>query len=199
MRLRFSRAQRATWLAALAGSLLAVGCGRSELPDLGVVPDFSLTERSEHPVTATDLTGSVWVVNFFFTSCPDVCPTLSRQMARLQRELPAERTDVRFLSIAVDPERDTPARLRTYADELSATPQWWFVTGPRAVIGTLLRDGFKLAWADGGPTTAPITHSDRFVLLDRERHIRGYYHGLEAEDLSRLSRDAVALAAATAP
>jgi protein SCO1/2 len=68
------------------------------------------------------------------------------------------------------------------------------VTGPRDAVATLLRDGFRVAFADNGPPTAPITHSDRFVLVDPQLGIRGYYHGSDEADLQRLAHDARALA-----
>jgi protein SCO1/2 len=89
--------------------------------------------------------------------------------------------------------RDTPDVLRTYAAQAGAGEHWLFLTGERTSVSTLLRDGFKVAWADDGPPTSPITHSDRFVLVDRALRIRGYYHGTDADDLARLARDAVRL------
>jgi len=72
-------------------------------------------------------------------------------------------------------------------------PDQVLLTGPRDQVVSLLKDGFKVAYADDGPAEAPITHSDRLVLVDRERRIRGYYHGREAEDLARLTHDAQTL------
>src|SRR5205823_5468628 len=83
--------------------------------------------------------------------------------------------------------------LRDYATRAGAGPGWLFVTGSRDALTTLLRDGFKVAWADDGPPTSPITHSDRFVLVDRDLRIRGYYHGTDPADVARLGRDAAAL------
>ena len=71
------------------------------------------------------------------------------------------------------------------------------MTGPRDAVAALLRDGFRVAFADDGPPTAPITHSDRFVLVDPALAIRGYYHGTDEDDLQRLARDARALAGAS--
>jgi protein SCO1/2 len=169
------------------------GCRAPELPVLGTVPPFSLTERSGRPVRAEDLVGRVWVADFVFTRCPDVCPALTRRMARLQ-SLAGDGADaVRLVSFSVDPSHDTPEVLRVYAAHAGARDDWLFVTGPRDAMATLLKDGFRVAFADDGPPTAPITHSDRFVLVDRELRIRGYYHGGDAEDVERLAGDATAL------
>jgi len=80
-----------------------------------------------------------------------------------------------------------------YATRAGARPGWLFVTGPRDAVAALLRDGFHVAFADDGPRPAPITHSDRFVLVDGELRIRGYYHGSDEADVARLVRDTTAL------
>ena len=97
---------------------------------------------------------------------------------------------------SVDPAHDTPEVLLDYARRAGAGDGWLFVTGPREALAALLRDGFKVAWADDGPPASPITHSDRFVLVDRALRIRGYYHGTQPDDVARLARDALALGAA---
>jgi len=169
-----------------------LGCGAKEPPVLGTVPDFSLTERSGSVVHAGDLDGSIWIAGFIFTRCPDVCPALTARMADLQKALAGEPA-IQLVSISVDPTHDTPAILRDYAAQAGANNDWLFLTGPRDQVASLLKDGFKVAYADDGPAEAPITHSDRLVLVDRERRIRGYYHGREAEDLARLTHDAQTL------
>lgn len=182
-------------LAALLLATLA-GCGREPLPVLGTIPDFTLTERSGEPVGAKDLAGDVWVADFIFTRCPDVCPALSARMAALRKQLAAAGGEpVTMVSISVDPGHDTPEVLAAYAGRFGAGTDWLFLTGPRPAIETLLRDGFKVAFADGGPPTAPITHSDRFVLVDRALRVRGYYHGTDQADVRQLAADIATLRA----
>jgi protein SCO1/2 len=161
---------------------------------LGVVPAFSLTERAGTPVTQDALRGKVWIADFIFTRCPDVCPVLTTRMRGLQKTLDAARAEVALVSFTVDPGHDTPEVLRTYATAHGAAPGWLFVTGDRDVIAGLLRDGFHVAFADDGPPSGPITHSDRFVLIDEQLRIRGYYHGDDPQDLARLAEDARRLA-----
>jgi protein SCO1 len=134
------------------------------------------------------------VADFIFTRCPDVCPVLTARMRDLQKTLDANRADVTLVSISVDPGHDTPEILRDYATQHGAGPGWHFVTGPRDALAALLRDGFHVAFADDGPETGPITHSDRFVLVDADLRIRGYYHGSDPADLERLADDARHLA-----
>ncbi len=179
-------------LAALA-SWLALRSRAQPLPMLGTVPAFSLTERGGNAVSAADLAGHVWIADFVFTRCPDFCPVLTTRMAGLQRAIAPGRDPVRLVSFSVDPAHDTPEELRAYAARAGAGDGWLFLTGSRAALAALLRDGFKVAWADDGPPSSPITHSDRFVLVDPRLRIRGYYHGTDPADLARLVRDAAAL------
>ena len=190
--------RRAAWITAV---LLGIGVATwivlrarpASLPVLGAVPAFSLTERDGSAITADRLAGRVWIADFVFTRCPDICPVLSARMASLQKTLPAASDPVRLVSFSVDPAHDTPEALREYGTRFGAGADWLFVTGPRDALAALLRDGFKVAYADDGPPTSPITHSDRFVLVDRALRIRGYYHGTDSADLARLARDAAAL------
>lgn len=169
-----------------------LGCRGAEPPVLGTVPGFALTERSGSSVRARDLEGSVWIAGFIFTRCPDICPALTARMADLQKAL-AGAEPIRLVSFSVDPAHDTPEVLRDYAARAGAGGDWLFLTGPRDELASLLKDGFHVAFADDGPPSAPITHSDRLVLVDRALRIRGYYHGRNAEDLARLTRDAAHL------
>jgi protein SCO1 len=157
-----------------------------------------MTERSGRPLTERDVGGRVWIANFVFTRCPDVCPALTMRMREVQRRLADAEAPVQIVSFSVDPAHDTPEVLWRYASGHGAAPGWHFVTGPRDAIATLLKDGFRVSFADDGPPTGPITHSDRFVLVDERLRIRGYYHGSDANDLDRLVEDAARLAAAAA-
>lgn len=174
--------------------------GAAALPVYGAVPEFTLTERSGSPIATADLLGRIWVANFVFTQCPGMCPGLSARMATVQQHLrsgaPEDgRRGVRLVSFSVDPGHDTPAVLREYADRFGADPeQWLFLTGARETMSGLVRDGFKLSIAEvpaeqRAEAPEPITHSDRFVLVDPRGRIRGYYHGTEAESVARLLAD----------
>ena len=173
---------------------LALGCNRPALPTLGVVPPFALTERSGKAVTDADLRDGVWIANFIFTRCPDVCPALTARMGEVRRTLADVTPPVRLVSVSVDPGHDTIDVLREYASRHAIPDDWLLVTGPRDTIAALVGQGFHLAFGDDGPATGPITHSDRFVLVDGRLRIRGYYHGKDAEDVARLVADARALA-----
>jgi protein SCO1 len=156
--------------------------------DYGRIPGFTLLESGGQTVELGQLLGKVWVADFIFTSCAGTCPLMSGQMRRLQDSLPAE---VQLVSITVDPSRDTPEVLARYARQMGAdSSRWLFLTGHPAEIRRLCVEGFKLALDEGaGSEAEPITHSSRFVLVDRSGAIRGYYSGTEEADLARLAGD----------
>jgi len=121
----------------------------------GALPDFSLIERDRRRVTRADLVGKVWVANFIYTRCTDTCPLQSARMAALQGDFPGAQ-DLRFLSISVDPRRDTPAVLAKYAARYEADPgRWWFLTGDKTVIYALIQEGFRLSVEDPTDAAAP--------------------------------------------
>lgn len=194
-------------VAAAALLLLACGCGNlspvEPLPELGEVPDFTLTERSGRSVSLPELRGAPWVANFIFTSCAGPCPRISSQMAKLQKA-GADIEDVRFVSFTVDPETDTPGVLREYANRFGASPErWLFLTGEKQQLYSLILEGFKLALDDGQSETAGrppsgvITHSTRFVLVDSNARIRGYYDSTEPDFETKLINGIEFLAAGT--
>ena len=166
------------------------------------VPEFTLIERSGRKVTLADLKGKVWVAQFFYSECRDICPLIVPQMGLLHLEYktdPEFRSDIRFVSITVDPERDTPQALAKFADRFSADPELWlFLTGDKAVIYRLTQEGFKVGMgeAENPPEVKKKTgeekeifHSSRLIIVDRQARIRGYYSGIEAEAMVRLRSD----------
>ena len=178
---------------ACAVFLTACGSQPSTAPVLGTLPDFVLVDQDAEEFGSDDLRGSVWIADFIFTRCPDMCPMLTSVMARVQRQVAMDPAleGVRLVSISVDPEHDTPARLAAYAEKHGAERERWaFLTGPRQEIWLLSRDGFRLPVGDApGSADAPIFHSDKFVLADREGRIRGYYGALDQKAQLALMRD----------
>jgi protein SCO1 len=155
----------------------------------GVLPAFELVNQDAQPFGSAQLTGRIWIADFIFTSCPGPCPIISSRMSELQK--PLEKTDIRLVSFTVDPEKDTPDVLRGYAEKLHAqSKRWDFLTGSRAAIYALARDGFKLAVSDGGDEAGMPVHSTRVVLVDRRGTIRGYYDALAPDAVTKLLADA---------
>ncbi len=203
--------ERGIWLAlaGVIGASLVLGArslwrrdaASTALPIHATLPDFELTASNGAAVDRAGLTGQVWVADFIFTNCAGVCPVLSARMAEVQRTLAARDIDAKLISISVDPARDTPQKLSAYAERFAADPRrWWFLTGEREALYDLIGKGFKLSVAERSPEEAGaggdlITHSDRFVLVDRRSRIRGYYHGTEPESVRALIEDVARLSA----
>jgi protein SCO1/2 len=159
---------------------------RPPLPVLGKVPEFQLTSHQGNPIRRSDLDGSVWVADFFFTSCAGPCPKMTEQMQRVQKAF-AQEPDVKLVSFTVDPETDTAEILAEYAKGWGAIAgKWFFVTGEKKALYALARQGFKVTAqpGDGGPHD--FIHSTRFILVDRQGNIRGYYDGTEKASVNRL-------------
>ena len=165
------------------------------------LPDFSLTNQLGKQVGWSDMEGKVIVADFFFTRCPTICPQLTRNMKRMQdgisnaQRVGSTQADfVHFLSFSVDPERDSVPALKSWADRFQVDPQnWWLLTGPKKEIYDLSIEHMKLGLVDGEGIDTSFFHTDYMVLIDKNRNIRGYYHGLDTADISRLSRDIVLL------
>jgi protein SCO1/2 len=182
-------------LLAVAGAAVWEIAGRPEPPPvLGAVPDFALTNRDGRTVRRADLAGSPWVADFVFTRCAASCPMMSMRLARLNRDLPAD-LPARLVSFSVDPDYDTPAVLERYAESFKAPARWLFLTGGRDAMYRLSKEGFKLAVdAGGGTPNEPVLHSTRFVLVDGQGRIRGYYEAFDEPSMKKLRRDLEGLA-----
>ena len=158
----------------------------------GSVPEFTLTERDGSVVGLPQLRGKIWVADFIYTTCTDTCPLQSAMMAKLQHQY-ATKPDFQLVSFTVDPERDTPQALTRYATKFQADgKRWYFLTGPKERIVRLVQEEFHLAVATFASDAQPacvIGHSPRFVLVDKEARIRGYYDSRESEALVRLKND----------
>jgi protein SCO1 len=175
---------RAT-LAACALLLFAAACApKNNLPDLGAVPDFRLTDSRGHPFLGTTLRGNVWVADFIYTNCPGPCPRMTSIMHQVERKVALDE-DVRLVSFSVDPDRDTPPVLAEYAHHFGGpTPHWFFLTGDRATTHTLAHDVFKV-----GDLIGVMDHSTHFILVDKRSHIRGYYSTFDRDGVPKLLDD----------
>jgi cytochrome oxidase Cu insertion factor (SCO1/SenC/PrrC family) len=179
---------------AVAGLLALAACRGARAPEtMATLPDFSMTAvgpSGESPFGRRDLLGKTWVVDFVYTSCAGPCPLLTERLSRLSAVLPP---GVGLLTVTVDPEGDTPERLRTYAKAYGADPRRWvFLRGTMKQTYELLYAGFRLPLSVD-PRAEPgsrALHSTRFVLVDKNGGIRGFYDGLGDADNAALARDA---------
>jgi protein SCO1/2 len=160
-----------------------------ELPNFGIAPPFQLTNQDGQLFGSANLADKIWIADFIYTTCPGPCPMISSRMSEMQK--PLEKTDVHFVSFTVDPNKDTPERLRQYADRLHAQPgRWDFLTGPKSTIYELSTQGFKLAASENGGDQGQPLHSTRMILVDRRGRIRGYYDATEVDAVTILVADA---------
>lgn len=159
------------------------------LPVYGQVPEFSLVDQRGQSVTRSALQGRVWVADFIFTHCAATCPMLTARFSRLQERLNG--APIKLVSFTVDPRRDTPEALARYAEGYRASRgRWLFLTGDKDAIFRLCKEGFKLPVSE--ESGEPV-HSNRFVLVDQQGRIRGYYDGLEEADVQKLRQHISAL------
>ncbi len=165
------------------------------------IPEFTLTNQLGETVSLSDLRNKIIIADFFFTHCPTICPGMTVNMKRLQESITnaqrvGDRTNkqVHFISFSIDPERDSVPQLKAWADRFQINPeQWWLLTGDKQTIYDLAIKDMKLAVGDGMGVDTSFFHSDRFVLIDSTRHVRGYYRGLDPASLAQLSNDLVLL------
>jgi protein SCO1/2 len=169
----------------------AAGGAAVELPVLGEVPAFSLVDQDSRPVTPEALKGHPWIATFIFTRCAGPCPVITGKMAAFQHSIAAP--DLRFVSVSVDPEYDTPKVLKAYAKKFGADEsRWRFLTGPAEAVQALAR-GMYIA-AVPATKDQPIIHSEKFVLVDADGKIRGYYDNNDSKEMAQLPSDAQRLA-----
>jgi len=165
------------------------------------LPDFSLTNQLGQRVTWDNLRGKVVVVDFFFTHCPTICPALTLSMKRLQDGITNSRRVgnrtpdfLHLVSLSIDPERDSVERLKKWADRFQVNPdQWSLLTGPKKEIYNMAINEIKIGIVDGKGVDTNFIHTDHFVLIDTNRHIRGYYRGLDSASVAKLSEDIILL------
>ena len=161
-------------------------------PVLGTVPDFRLVDQTGAPFGPDRLKGRVWIADFVFTRCPDVCPRMTERLVGVHRAL-GER--VNLVSVSVDPEYDTPERLAAFARANGAeSPRWHFLTGDSRHVQQAVLRGFNVAFSRGSEDIATLTHGVHVVLVDGRGRIRGYYDSNDGDALERLVADARRLA-----
>ncbi|WP_407660360.1 SCO family protein [Marivirga arenosa] len=203
-------------IALSAASLILFACGfenqknkKAEFPVLGrkeyiekivdgqkvidtvdhTIPDFKLVNQDSNWVTPESFEGQVYVADFFFTSCPTICPTMKKEMLRVY-EAYKDNPEVGIISHSIDPEYDTVALLHDFAEKLGVeAPKWHFVTGNKEDIYELGQKGYMVTAMEDENEAGGYIHSGAFVLVDKERKIRGVYDGTKSEEVDKLITD----------
>ncbi len=154
---------------------------RSEMPVLGQVRNFELMDHTGEPFTVADFKDRLTIVDFIFTRCKGPCPIMGAWMSELY-DLYEGYEHIQFVSISVEPEYDTPEVLREYAEDLGVTDgRWLFLRGPIDTVKRICEEEFMLSADD-----LPGAHSTKFVLVDQQAQIRGYYSGTDEASINVL-------------
>ncbi|MCC5922279.1 MAG: SCO family protein [Crocinitomicaceae bacterium] len=151
------------------------------------IPDFSYLNQDSILISRADLKGKVWITKFFFAKCPTICPPMTGAMKSVHSKLAEFGDDILFLSFTIDPKNDTPAALRNYRDVHGITADnWIFLTGEQAATHQLGVEGFYVNAFEDEDAPGGFAHSQNFVLVDQNLHIRGVYDGLNEQQLEQL-------------
>ena len=152
------------------------------------IKDFALVNQNGDTITQEDYKDKIYVADFFFTTCATICPVMTKNMAAVQQEILND-DDVMLLSHSVTPEIDTVAQLKRYAIEKGVNDaKWNLVTGDKKQIYDLARKSY-LAVKSQGNEGYGMVHTENFMLIDKERRIRGFYNGTKEEDIQKLLED----------
>lgn len=169
------------------------------LMKIGPVPKFELTDQNNAKISDKSYLGKVYVIEFFFSTCPSICPIMNKNMKDIQKEFSKE-TNFGVASITINPENDTVEVLKEHANQLGITsPNWHFLTGNKEYILSLANKGFNLYAAENKKVNGGFEHSGLFALVDKEGKIRCrkdnqgnpilYYDGLEAKGVKEIKED----------
>jgi protein SCO1 len=155
----------------------------------GVPDDFELVNQDGDVVSLGDWNDKIIVVDFFFTRCPSICPKMTSSLQRVRKRFRNDST-IYMYSISVDPENDSVAQLRKYAERFKMDLRYWqLLTGDKKEIYRIARNNFKVAATDGDGGPGDFIHSEKLILVDRHQRIRGYYKGTVDEEVDQLIKD----------
>ncbi len=153
------------------------------------IPDFSFLDQDSQVVNKAGLRGKIFISDFFFTTCQGICPAMTHQMDRLAKAYQDD-NEIWFLSHTVNPEYDTVGVLRSYAESKGVSnSNWRFLTGTKKALYKMAREGYFIDYNQGKGRDENFVHTENFVLVDKEGHIRGYYDGTDSTSINDLMKD----------
>ncbi len=152
------------------------------------IPEFEFVDQNGQAFGSINLKDKIYVANFFFTSCPSICPAMQTLMKKVQDTDDFKKlNDFKLVSFTVDPDTDTPDKLKEFAQRVGADEgRWYFLTGNRQKIYDLAYEGFMANTMEDENAEGGFLHSDMILLIDRDKHIRGIYEGTSLKDVKRL-------------
>lgn len=153
------------------------------------IPDFRFVSQYGDTVSAQTLDGKIYVADFFFTTCPTICPKMKTQLKRVYERFKGNQ-NVMLLSHSIDPMHDSVAVLREFAQNLGVQGnQWLFVTGDKEKLYDIGQNSYMVSTADDASAPGGVVHSGAFILVDTKKHIRGIYDGTTVEGVDKLMTD----------
>lgn len=153
------------------------------------ITDFSLINQNGKTISEADYRNKIYIADFFFTTCPTICPIMTKNMADIQKQI-IDDNDVLLLSHSVTPEIDSVAQLKKYALEKGVDDRKWnLVTGDKKQIYDLARKSYLAVKDDGDGGAFDMIHTENFILVDKEKRIRGFYDGTKSEEIEKLMDD----------
>lgn len=153
------------------------------------IADFSLVNQNGDTITQENYKDKIYVADFFFTTCPTICPIMTKNMGEIQEAI-LDDPDIMLLSHSVTPVIDTVAQLKRYSLEKGVIDSKWnLVTGDKKQIYELARKSYLAVKDDGDGGPYDMIHTENFILVDKEKRIRGFYDGTNREDINRLLSD----------
>lgn len=157
------------------------------------IPDYAFVNHKNQPFTQKQMEGKIYVADFFFTTCPTICPVMKSNMITVLERF-KDNPQVGILSHTIDPEHDTPAVLGKYADDLGLKGDMWqFVTGDREKIYDIGQKHYMVSAMTDPDEPGGFIHSGSFVLVDKDRYVRGIYDGTSKESTAKLIQDMAVL------
>ena len=153
------------------------------------IADFELVNQNGKTITQQDFKGKIYIADFFFTTCPTICISMTNNMLKIQKEI-ENNPNILLISHTVMPKIDSVAKLKKYAEEKGVNDKkWHLVTGEKKEIYRLARKSYLAAKGDGDGGTFDMIHTENFILVDPDKRIRGFYDGTNLEEISRLLSD----------
>ena len=153
------------------------------------IPAFRFLNQDSVWVTEKDMSGKIYIADFFFTSCPTICPKMKTQLLRIYERY-ATNDGIRILSHSIDPSFDTPSVLRQYASRLHVkAPRWNMLTGDKDALYKLGEKSYMVTAQEDKNEAGGFVHSGAFILVDKNRHVRGIYDGTQENEVNHLIED----------
>ncbi len=153
------------------------------------IPNFSFVDQDSVIINNDSLKGKIYVADFFFTSCPSICPIMSKNLLTVYQKYKGN-PEVAIVSHTIDPKHDTIPVLKKYAEKLGVNDnQWHFLLGAQDTVYQLAKDGYLSFAAEDSTVSGGITHSGYFILVDKQQHIRGAYDGTDETQVKKLLSD----------